>query len=151
MAVGEKVEGYSDEAIQALQELMEVAVELKKSGMLGWLKTLAESGEKLVELAASDYKIMRMLALLEALQGGVGRLEPGDFAEARRNTEKVTACLFNGLKRADPAKAPKVGGIFGLLGVLRDPAVQRGLGLLIELARGLGECVEAEQKKSGKG
>jgi len=134
------------EAVEALQELLEIAVELKKSGILGWLKTIAENGEKLIELAASDYHTFRLLGLLQAASDGVSKLEPAEFAEARRNTEKTVHCLMNGLRRADPAKAPKV-GLLGLMGALRDPSIQRGLGLLLELARGLGECAGQQTKK----
>jgi len=146
--VAEKVRiDVEEEGVKALQELLEVAVELKKSGVLGWLKTLAENSEKIIELAASDYPLFRLLALLQAAAGGAARLEPGEFAEARRNTEETIHCLFSGLRRADPAKAPKV-GMLGLTSALRDPAVQKGLGLLLEIARGLGECAEAKSKKS---
>jgi len=136
-----------DEAIQAVTELVKAAVELKKSGILGWMQALAEAGEKLQELAMSDRELFRLIALGYALQAGVARLEPGDFAQARRNLEETTACLFNGIAHAKLAEAPKP-GLLGLLKALGDERVRKGLGVLLELARGLGECA---LKAEGRG
>ncbi|MEB3851991.1 MAG: DUF1641 domain-containing protein, partial [Desulfurococcales archaeon] len=122
------------------------AVELKRSGVLGLLKTIAGAGESLTALALSDAQVFRALALLQALTGGLARLEPGDFAEARMNAEDSVECLLRGLQEADPAKTPRV-GVAGLLSALRDPKVQRGLGFLVQLARGLGGCLESKASR----
>ncbi len=71
---------------------------------------------------------------------------PSEFARARRNLEATSECLFAGLSKADPAKAPKP-GTFGLLRALGDERVRKGLGILIELARGLGECALEKERK----
>ncbi len=135
---------------EALAELIEVAVMLKKSGLLGWLKAIAESGDKLVELFTSDYTLFRQLALLQALAGGLGKLDVGEFVDARMNTEKAMYCTFKGLSQTDPAKAPRV-GMFGAMRMLGDRDVQKGLGFLLMLAKNLGACLnsmeEAEKKK----
>ena len=136
-----------EDAVAALEELLEVAVELKKSGVLGWLRALAEMGEKLQELVVSEEPLFRLLGLLQALQGGVSRLEPGEYAQARRNAEETVQCLFKGLTRASPAEAPKP-GLLGLMGALRDERVRKGLGLLLSLAAGLGECA-IEKERAG--
>ena len=38
------------------------------------------------------------------------------------------------------ANPPKVGGIFGLLGAMKDPDVQRGLGIMFALLKALGKA-----------
>lgn len=136
-----------EEAVEALRELLEIAVEMKRSGVLGMLRRIAEAGEKVEMLIASDEPILRLIGLTQALLGGAARLEPGDYARARRNAEEAVECLLHGLSRAGPAGAPSP-GLLGLLGALRDPAVRKGLGLLLEIARGLGECA---LRKEGRG
>ena len=134
------------EEVEALRELLEIAVELKKTGILGLLKTIVGSGEALVSLALSDTPVFRGLALLQAAGEGIARLEPDEFAEARMNAEDGVECLVRGLKEASPENAGRV-GLLGLLGALRDPRIQRGLGYLLALARGIGGCLEAKSSK----
>lgn len=44
----------SEVEAEALAELVEVAVMLKKSGILGWLKAIAENGDKLQAYRTSN-------------------------------------------------------------------------------------------------
>jgi uncharacterized protein YjgD (DUF1641 family) len=135
---------------EALAELVEVAVMLKKSGILGWLKALAENGDKLIELFTSDYPLFRQLGMLQAVGGGIARLEVGEYVDARMNAEKAFYCAFKGLSKADPAGAPRV-GLLGMLRWLSDKDVQKGLGFLLMLAKGLGACMgELEKRERGK-
>ena len=140
----------SEVEAEALAELVEVAVMLKKSGILGWLKAIAENGDKLIELVTSDYTLFRQLALLQALGGGLGKLDVGEFVDARMNAEKTIYCAFKGLSQTDPAKAPRV-GMLGALRMLGDKDVQKGLGLLLALAKNMGSCLNEMEKRGKQG
>ena len=147
MAGAERIEGFSEAEVAALQELAEIALLMKKSGLLGWLRTIAESGDKLVELAAAEYGLLRLLGLFQAVNAGIQGLEPGEFADARINAEKATKCLFAALSKSEPEKAPRV-GLMGALRMMGDPDVQKGLGFLMMLAKNLGGCMRAGEEKA---
>ncbi len=147
MSEGKVAIEVPEEGAQALLELLEVAVELRRSGVLGILREYAVGGEKTLSLALQDKGLFRLLALIQALLGGASRLAPSEYAQARMHAEEAIECVFSGLRDADPAEAPRV-GLLGLMRALSDPRVQRGLGFLISLAQGVGGCLEA--KASGK-
>ena len=56
----------------------------------------------------------------------------------------VNAATYASLGRVVRDGVPEVGGLTGLLKMLNDPDVRRGLGLLFVLAKSLGSCVEGE-------
>ena len=99
---------------EALKELLELAVKLKKSGLLNIAEAVLNAAEKIDETQLQKIK---------------------------KNTEESMFCLFNTLSSTEPSRAEKVKGIFGLMGALRDPDVQKGLGFIIALAKNLGGCL----------
>lgn len=102
---------------RALEHLVEVAVRLEESGVLDLLEALAD--RRVVESASRlllTTGTLRALDNLEALADALGRV-----AEAL-------------------GEPPEPLGVKGLLDALRDPRVQRGLGVLVNVLRALGEA-----------
>jgi len=136
---------FSEAEIQALKDLMDLAVQLKKSGLLGMLKTILEDTEGAMAGMQADTSLLRLGVLIGALFEASRRLDGGQIASLKMNTEDAAYCLLNSLAATNPAKAePK--GMFGLLGALRDPDVQKGLGFIIALAKNLGGCMNKKLK-----
>lgn len=126
--------------IDALRELTEIATELKKSGMLGALKELAESSDALMEGIEDDRGLLRLGVLAGALLEAARRLEGSDVASLKMNVEDAGYCVLEALATANPGKSGNV-GLFGLLRALNDPDVKRGLGYLLAIAKSLGACI----------
>jgi len=111
-----------------LKELVNTLYEFKRSGVLEDLLNAAASLRFLTEgLLTRDF-IERIAKLQEvALIAGTN---------LAMDTSKID-CLTYALAAADDAKPV---GLFGLLSALRDPEVQKGLGLLIAVLKKLGSC-----------
>ncbi len=131
--------------VAALKELMEVAVLLKKSGMLGMVKTFLEDNEALLEAVQNDTSISRLIALVGGVMEATRRVDGAKMAYMKTNTEETVHCAFEGLASTDPVKANKM-GMFGLLGALRDPDVQKGLGFVMMLLKNIGACLNAKER-----
>lgn len=119
----------------ALQEGLELLRELHERGALELALKLLRGGAGL------------SAATLELLAGESGeRVLQGGFALARalagtdpRTLERVLGGLGEGLaSAAASAQAGERAGVLELAGALRDPDVQRGLGVAIALLGGLG-------------
>jgi len=124
----------------ALKELVDVAVELKKSGVLGMLKEIASSADSLMEGIEADTSFMRLGLLLGALLEASRRLDAGKTAGLKMNTEDAAYCLLDTLASTKPGEA-KEAGLVDLLKALGDPDVKRGLGYLLAVAKNLGACL----------
>ncbi|MEB3765449.1 MAG: DUF1641 domain-containing protein [Desulfurococcales archaeon] len=131
--------------VAALKELMEVAVLLKKSGILGMLKNFLSDSEALMEAFQNDTSMTRLIALLGGVMEATRRVDGAQMASMKENTEETVHCAFQGLATTDPVKANKM-GMFGLLGALRDPDVQKGLGFVMMLLKNIGACLNAKEK-----
>lgn len=140
-------EALSGAEAEALRELAEIAVMLKKSGLLGWIRAFIENGDKLVEAFTSEYGLFRALGMIEAVNAGICSLDTGEFIDARMNTEKAMKCLFKALSEADPSKTPRT-GLIGLAAMMRDRDVQKGLGYLLFLAKAVGACMGEYESKA---
>jgi len=137
---------FSEAEVQALKDLMDVAVQLKKSGLLGMLKAMLEDTEGAMAGLQADTSLLRLGVLVGALFEAARRLESEEIALLKMNTEDAAYCLLEGLAKTKPAEAePK--GMMGLIGALRDPNVQKGLGFLIALAKNLGGCMNKQLKQ----
>ncbi len=134
-----------DVEIQALKDLVEIAVNLKRSGLLGMLKSLLEDYEAALIGLQADPSLLRLGIFIGALFEASRKLEGEKIAALKMNTEDATYCLFDSLASTVPSKAePK--GLWGLMGALRDPDVQKGLGYIIALAKNLGACINKKLK-----
>jgi len=124
---------------QALKDLVEIAVALKKSGVLDLLKVLSEKSDELLTLLADDITVYRAVGLADAALTGLYKSEPDDIIGSKKVIEDLTRCTIKSLSKAG-SEGVKPVGLTGLIGALRDRDVQVGLGLLIQIARGLGSC-----------
>jgi len=68
-----------------------------------------------------------MNALIAATQGGI-------------------TCTSKALRQVAEDGAPRV-GLFGLLSALRDPEVQKAMGLMVTLLKAMGSCMEENLKQ----
>jgi len=142
---GEKM-AFDEVEVQALKDLIEVAVELKKTGLLGMLKDFLSDTEDFMSSFANDRSTFRLVALLGALLEAARRLDGAQIASIKKTTEDASYCLLNSLAEVDPAKAePK--GMMGAMSALRDPDVQKGLGFLLALAKSVGGCLNKLEEK----
>jgi len=131
---------FNEVEVQALKDLLEVALELKRSGLLGMLKELLSSTESMMEGMQSDLSTFRLGLLLGAILEAARRLDGEKAVSLKMNTEDASYCLFNSLAATKPGEVqPK--GMMGLMSALRDPDVQKGIGYLIAIAKNLGACL----------
>lgn len=133
-----------EEAVKALETLIETAVKLKESGMLDMLRFIADKSGELLMLLGNDVGIQRALGLAHAAHSALeNRVSAQDVAGAKPLIETMTGCTIKAMAATDPAKAqPR--GLFGMLGALRDKDVQMGLAVLLDLAKNLGACIRSE-------
>lgn len=130
---------------QALAQLLDAIVGLKRSGLLGLLSYLADKADESFLAAATDPALMRLLAVLASLQRGITKVEAEDLSRAQNNLEDLTSCAFKALGSVDLSQPRRI-GLIGLLNKLNDPDISQGLGILLDIAKGLGSCVRAKSK-----
>jgi len=130
---------------QALAQLLDAIVGLKRSGLLGLLSYIADRADESFLAAATDPALMRLLAVLASLQRGITRVDADDLSRAQNNLEDLTSCAFKALGSVDLSQPRRI-GLFGLLNKLNDPDISQGLGILLDIAKGLGSCVRAKSK-----
>ncbi|HEU97917.1 MAG: DUF1641 domain-containing protein [Fervidicoccaceae archaeon] len=140
-------ERFDEAEIQALKDFMEVAVQLKKSGILGMLKEALSSPDEAMAGIQADTSLLRLGVLLGAFLEAARRLEGEKIEKLKLNTEDASFCLLNGLASTSPSEAKPRGGLLSLMGALGDPDIQKGLGYLLELAKNLGACMRKMEKK----
>ncbi len=130
---------------QTLGELLNSVAALKRSGLLGLLNYLAEKSDDTFLTVADDPVLMRLAGLLATLGRGIEKVDGTQYAKAKMAVEDLTNCAFNALGNVDVSKPRKL-GLLGLTRALGDPDVSQGLGILLDIAKGLGAC--ARSKKS---
>ncbi len=128
---------------QALAQLLDSIVALKRSGLLGLLSYLADRADESFLAAATDPALMRLVAVLAALQQGLARVDAEDLSRAQNNVSDLTGCAFRALGSVDLSKPRRI-GLFGLLNKLSDPDVSQGLGILLDILKGMGSCVKSK-------
>ncbi|MCE4627619.1 MAG: DUF1641 domain-containing protein [Desulfurococcales archaeon] len=143
--MAEKIEAGELE-VQALKDLLEVAVKLKEMGIIGMLKEFLSNSEENLAGLQADVSLLRLGVLLGAMLEASRRLPGEKTASLKMNVEDASYCLFSSLADTNPAKTKKV-GLTGLMGALRDPDVQKGLGFLIGMAKNLGACLRKLEKE----
>ena len=140
----EVAEGASPEVqAQALAELLDAVVNLKRSGILGMLSYLADKAEESFLAAATDPALMRLLALLSSVTYGIMNVDTSDLSNAQNNLTDLTSCAMESLGKLDLSK-PKSVGLLGLMRSLSDPDVSQGLGILLDIMKQLGACARSK-------
>ena len=132
--------------VQALKDLLEVAVKLKETGILGMLKEFLSDNEENLAGLQADTSLIRLGFMLGALLEASRRLPAEKAPMLKMNVEDAAFCLFNSLADTKPGETKRV-GLTGLMGALRDPDVQTGLGFLIGIAKNLGACLRGMGKE----
>ncbi|BEP18310.1 hypothetical protein PYJP_16620 [Pyrofollis japonicus] len=135
-----------EESLKVLEDLVEIAVRLKESGLLDMLKILAEKSTDIFAYISTEVPIHRLLALGDAATAAAAKLKPEEVVEMKINVEEATECLFKSLAAAKMTEVRPVSTL-GLLRVLGDKDVQAGLGFLILLAKNLGACIRSKAQK----
>lgn len=142
-----KVEEVSPEVqAQTIGELLNAIASLKKSGILGLINYLAEKSDDTFLTIADDPVIMRLAGLLATLGRGIEKVDGIQYAKAKMAVEDLATCAFNALGDIDVSKPRKL-GLMGLMRALGDPDVSQGLGILLDLAKGLGACARSKKKE----
>ena len=131
---------------QALAQLLDAIVGLKRSGLLGLLSYLADKADESFLAAATDPALMRLLAVLASLQRGIARVDADDLSRAQNNLEDLTSCAFTALGRTDVSEERRL-GLLGTADKLMDPDVQTSLWVILEVAKQLGRCVRESSRK----
>ncbi len=149
MAEQGKAEAVAPPEVQAeaLAQLLDSIVALKKSGLLGLLTHLADKADESFLAVATDPALMRLMAVLASLSYGISKVDATDLSNAQNNLTDLSSCAFEALGKVNLSEPKKV-GLMGLLRSLNDPDVSQGLGILLDLAKQLGACVRAKAPKT---
>jgi uncharacterized protein YjgD (DUF1641 family) len=121
---------------EALEKFLDLLVRMNELGLLDTLKDLMDPEliGRLSELVLTP-GTMKLLDRADDLLELAGSV---DVENLKKNLPLVKAAL------EALAREPKPVGLRGLLGALRDPDVQRGLGLAIEVLRAIGKATRAK-------
>lgn len=119
-----------------LGTLVETAETLEQSGLLDLLLVVGtrdvESGEQLYETFAENPEDLRAVQNVSLLAGGLSRVDPDTLAAAMESVEAGQPVSRDAW--ADP---PEI-GLVGILRQLRDPDIQRGLGVVFLFLKAIG-------------
>jgi len=121
---------------EALEKFLDLLVRMNELGLLDTLKDLMDPEliGRLSELVLTP-GTMKLLDRADDLLELAGSV---DVEDLKRGLPLVKAAL------EALAREPKPVGLRGLLGALRDPDVQRGLGLAVEVLRAIGKAARAK-------
>ena len=124
-----------DDEINALEELLELVVKLKKTGVLDLLNRVVDIFDRNREAAEN------LLTLIEGLLEGISQAYEGqeDKASLKQFMTRASKCVSETIQTTDLARAKPL-GLTGILSSLRDKNVQKGIGVIFELLRQLGRC-----------
>lgn len=124
-------EVLTPERAEALEKTLDLLVRAKDMGLLDAANDVLEP-----EVLGGLAKVILspgLLSLLDRLDEITEILARIDYDSLKENLELVNTALASVPKEAKPV------GLGGLLGALRDPDVQKGLGFMIEFLRALGK------------
>ncbi len=135
-----------DLSAPSIAQLLDSIVALKRSGLLGLLSYLADRADESFLAAATDPALMRLVAVLAALQQGLARVDAEDLSRAQNNVSDLTGCAFRALGSVDLSEERRP-GLLGAVDKLMNSDVQTALWLLLEISKALGRCL---REGSGK-
>lgn len=98
--------------------------------------------EKLPDLM-NDLEVFKLVAPVASL---LYVLDVADLNALQAATHGGIICTSKALRKVAENGTPRI-GLFGLLSALRDPEVQRGLGMLIAILKNTGSCLEDHLKQ----
>lgn len=128
------------ENTDALAEVLKLVQLLHRAEFLQMANALLEQGTPILEIIVNQAKkpeyaggLKNGLGLLQLL----GKLDVGVLNRALDAVERAE-------ERVQSGEAIEAGGVFKLLGALRDPDVTRGLSFMLEVLRGIGSGLRGE-------
>lgn len=134
---------------ESVERLLETVETLERSGIFDLLQVVGVrdegSSEQAYEVFAEDPGNLRTVQNLSLLAGGLSRIDPDVLAAT------LDGSALDGEDLADPPEL----GLVGILRQLRDPDVQRGLGMVFLLLKqlgagvGQGNSIEHAQRSGG--
>ncbi|WP_291767655.1 DUF1641 domain-containing protein [Caldivirga sp. UBA161] len=127
-----------------LKGLVELIVELKRSGVLDSVMLILNRFEELIQYLFQDPAVFKLLAI--ALDGSLGlmnKLDANDVIRLKELMQSLGGCMSKNINSVSNAKPVK--GLMGLWRALGDEDVQRGLGVALELVKILGKCSSGKQ------
>lgn len=121
---------------ESVEGLLETVETLERSGIFDLLQVVGVrdegSSEQAYEVFAEDPGNLRAVQNLSLLAGGLSRIDPDVLAAT------LDGAALDGEDLADPPEL----GLVGILRQLRDPDVQRGLGMVFLLLKQFGMGVD---------
>ncbi len=138
----EKLEDVlTGERLAALERTLDLLVKLDEMGVLETVGDVLEPDTlKYLFKYLMHPGLLKVADRLDVILDALGRV---DYEAVNKNIDLVNKAL-----KSIPGEAEPV-GLGGLLGALRDPDVQRGLGFLVAFLKALGKSL-AEEKGSGE-
>jgi len=98
--------------------------------------------EKLPHLMA-DIQVFKVAAPLISM---LSIMDSADLNAMGAAMQGGVVCASKALRQVAEDGAPRV-GLFGLLSAMRDPEVQKAMGLLVTLLKAMGSCMEENLKQ----
>lgn len=123
-----------------LQGLVNQLIELKRTGVIDALMIVVNRFEELIHYLFQDPAVFRLLSVgVDGTLGAMSKLETPDVLNMKAMMQELIVRLGKNAKPDAIVNPKPVKGIWGLLGMLSDPDVQRGLGVAFELLKMLGK------------
>lgn len=119
---------------EAIQEAADAMVELQQDGTLDDL-TEAATAVSLLADALDDEMVVEAAGLANELGIVAG-------SATQPNVIRTLVTMMDAMDEANAFEDPEQVGMFGAVGKMRDPDVQRGLGFLLEFLGALGRQIE---------
>lgn len=121
---------------EAVLEAIDLLGNLHDRGILSLLNGLFSKGDEVLRIMVQEVNQPNNSRVLGNLLGLTGILGSIDIDRLKILTEKAN----NGLKEATETDAvEEPGNVFELLKVLKDPEVNRSIGMLVQFLKGMGK------------
>ncbi len=134
-------EVLTGERLAALERTLDLLVKLDEMGVLETVGDVLEPDTlRYLFKYLMHPGLLKVADRLDVILDALGRV---DYEAVNKNIDLVNKALKSVPEEAEPV------GLGGLLGALRDPDVQRGLGFLVAFLKALGKSL-AEEKEPGK-
>ncbi|QKR00978.1 DUF1641 domain-containing protein [Metallosphaera tengchongensis] len=127
------------ETISSLKGVLEIVKDLQSSGILDPIKGLLKDEEtlgKIMSALVNDFTLNLM-----ANWNNITK----DLSSLNLENLKYYTVLVNEIGEAIKSETVKPVGLSGLLSAMRDPEVQKGLGLVISILRHIGKHYKSEK------
>ena len=128
----------TEDKLEALDKTLQLLSKLNKLGILDTVTDILDPETiKRIAILIINPSTLRILDRIDQLTEIIGKIDY-DTLQERIN-------IINEALKSIPEK-PKQIGTLGLLGELRNPDVQKGIGVMIELLKAIGKTAEKKQK-----